>query len=192
MGTLTDYGSARQFDSDGLEQVIRDLPARVVVVTAGYHDEITGATVSSFLSLPGDRTTVVVVLSRQSRSWELVEKRGVFGANILAADQAAIAEQFSGRGGMYRSPRSISEDWFVLVSGVPLLRGARAVLDCEAENVVHRTSHVIVVGRVLESQVSAGRGALAYRNDGYAALAECDRISERRQVQPLAVVNKLS
>ena len=56
------------------------------------------------------------------------------------------------------------------VSGVPLLVGAFAAIDCEVEDVVERHSHAIVIGRVLDVEISARSAALAYWQGQYVAI----------------------
>jgi len=56
------------------------------------------------------------------------------------------------------------------VSGVPLLAGALAAIDCEVEDIVERHSHAIVIGRVLDVTVSARTAALAYWQGQYVAI----------------------
>jgi flavin reductase (DIM6/NTAB) family NADH-FMN oxidoreductase RutF len=56
------------------------------------------------------------------------------------------------------------------VSGVPLLVGALAAVDCEVEEIVERHSHAIVIGRVLDMQISTRTAALAYWQGQYVAI----------------------
>jgi flavin reductase (DIM6/NTAB) family NADH-FMN oxidoreductase RutF len=60
--------------------------------------------------------------------------------------------------------------WFTRASGVPLLTGALAAIDCEVEDVVERHSHVIVIGRMLDVQLSSRTAALAYWQGQYVAI----------------------
>ncbi len=84
-------------------------------------------------------------------------------------------------------------DWIVLASGVPLLCGALAAIDCEVEHVIHRHSHVIVIGRVLELQTSVGSGALAYWNGRYVPIeAEGERFMRSRQLERVSIAEGLS
>ena len=56
------------------------------------------------------------------------------------------------------------------VSGVPLLVGALAAIDCEVEDIIERHSHAIVIGRVLDLQLSTRTAALAYWQGQYVAI----------------------
>jgi flavin reductase (DIM6/NTAB) family NADH-FMN oxidoreductase RutF len=53
---------------------------------------------------------------------------------------------------------------------VPLLVGALAAIDCEVEEIVERHSHAIMIGRVLDLQLSTRTAALAYWQGQYVAI----------------------
>src|SRR5436190_97593 len=104
------------------------------------------------------------------RSWPLVTRYGFFGVNILTSDQVGIAGRFTGKGGLKGAGRFAGVEWTTRVSGVPLLAGALAAIDCEVEDIVERHSHAIVIGRVLDVTVSARTVALAYWQGQYVAI----------------------
>ncbi|MDR3387489.1 MAG: flavin reductase family protein [Rudaea sp.] len=60
-----------------------------------------------------------------------------------------------------------SAQWTTRASGVPLLVGALSAIDCEAEDIVERHSHALVIGRVLDIQTSQRTAALAYWQGRY-------------------------
>jgi len=149
---------------------MRHLAGGVSVITVGQAKDITGMTVTSVLSLSVDPPTLIVSINRESSSWPPLKRHGFFGVNILTADQLDVAERFSGKGGLKGADRFIGAKWAPGLSGVPLLEGALAAIDCEVENIVERYSHAIVIGRVLELQVSSRTAALAYWQGQYVAI----------------------
>ena len=90
--------------------------------------------------------------------------------NILTADQLDVAERFTGKGGLKGADRFAGAQWITRVSGVPLLVGALAAIDCEVEDIIERHSHAIVIGRVLDMQLSPRTAALAYWQGQYVAI----------------------
>jgi flavin reductase (DIM6/NTAB) family NADH-FMN oxidoreductase RutF len=142
----------------------------VSVITVGQGNDITGMTVTSVSSLSVDPPTLIVSINRESSSWPLLKRRGVFGVNMLTADQLDIAERFAGRDGLKGAARFAGAQWITLVSGVPLLAGALSAIDCEVEDIVERHSHAIVIGRVLDMQLSSRSAALAYWQGQYVAI----------------------
>jgi len=149
---------------------MRQLTGGVSVVTAGRGRDISGMTVTSVSSLSVDPPALIVSVNRESSSWPLVKRYGFFGVNILTSDQLDIAERFTGKGGLKGADRFAGARWTTRASGVPLLVGALAAIDCEVEDIVERHSHAIVIGRVLDVAVSARTAALAYWQSQYVAI----------------------
>jgi len=149
---------------------MRHLTGGVTVITAGRGGEISGMTVTSVSSLSVDPPSLIVSINRAASSWPLIARHGVFGVNILTADQLDIAERFTGKGGLKGAERFAGAGWTTRASGVPLLIGALAAIDCEVEETIERHSHAIVIGRVLNVIASQRTAALAYWHGEYVAI----------------------
>src|SRR5882724_2240949 len=161
---------ARDVSSGNFRGAMRHLAGGVSVITAGRGKDITGMTVTSVSSLSVDPPTLIVSINRESSSWPLLKCYGVFGVNILTADQLDIAERFTGKHGLRGAERFAGAQWITRASGVPLLVGALAAIDCEVEDILERHSHAIVIGRVLDMQISTRTAALAYWQGRYVAI----------------------
>src|SRR5882757_2372162 len=149
---------------------MRHLTGGVSVITAGRGRDITGMTVTSVTSLSVDPPTLLVSINRDASSFPLIRRHGAFGVNVLSADQLDIAERFTGKGGLKGADRFAGAQWITRASGVPLLWGALAAVDCEVEEIVERHSHGIVIGRVLDIRLSTHTAALAYWQGQYVAI----------------------
>jgi flavin reductase (DIM6/NTAB) family NADH-FMN oxidoreductase RutF len=149
---------------------MRQLTGGVSVITAGRGKDISGMTVTSVSSLSLDPPTLIVSVNRSASSWPLLQRYGAFGVNILAADQIDIAERFAGKDGLKGATRFAGAEWTTRASGVPLLVGALAAIDCEIEEIIERHSHAILIGRVRDLQVSSRTAALAYWQGQYLAI----------------------
>ena len=103
-------------------------------------------------------------------SWPILAQDGFFGVNILNADQLDIAERFAGKNGLKGADRFIGAEWITRASGVPLLVGALAAIDCAVEDIIERHSHAIVIGRPLDMKLSSRTAALAYWQGQYVAI----------------------
>jgi len=160
----------REVSPDDFRGAMRHLAGGVSVITVGRGKDIAGMTVTSVSSLSVDPPTLIVSINRQSSSWPLLKRHGFFGVNILTADQIDIAERFTGKDGLKGADRFAGAQWSTRVSGVPLLVGALAAIDCEAEDIIERHSHAIVVGRVLDIQASQRTAALSYWQGQYVAI----------------------
>jgi flavin reductase (DIM6/NTAB) family NADH-FMN oxidoreductase RutF len=160
----------RSIASADFRNAMRHLAGGVSVITVGRAKDITGMTVTSVSSLSVDPATLIVSINRASSSWPLLRQYGFFGVNILTADQLDIAERFTGKDGLKGADRFKGAEWITRASGVPLLVGALAAVDCAVEEIVERHSHAIVIGRVLDLQVSRRAAALAYWQGQYVAI----------------------
>jgi flavin reductase (DIM6/NTAB) family NADH-FMN oxidoreductase RutF len=160
----------RQASSGDFRGAMRQLTGGVSVITAGRGRDISGMTVTSVSSLSVDPPTLIVSINRGASSWPLLKRYGAFGVNILTSDQIDIAERFAGKGGLNGTERFTGAEWTTRVSGVPLLVGALAAIDCEVEEIIERHSHAIVIGRVRDLQVSSRTAALAYWHGQYVAI----------------------
>lgn len=149
---------------------MRRLVGGVSVITAGAGGDISGMTVSSVSSLSVDPPSLIVSINRASSSWPLLRQHRYFGVNILNADQADIAERFTGKDGLKGVERFAGADWIERASGVRLLSGTLAAIECEAEDIIERHSHAIIIGRVLHVELSADDAALAYWQGNYMAI----------------------
>ena len=156
--------------ADEFRGAMRHLAGGVSVITVGRGKDITGMTVTSVSSFSVDPPTLVVSVNREASSWPLLKRHGFFGVNLLTADQLDVAERFAGKDGLKGADRFAGAQWTTRVSGVPLLVGALSAIDCEAEDIIERHSHALVIGRVLDIQTSQRTAALAYWQGRYVAI----------------------
>jgi flavin reductase (DIM6/NTAB) family NADH-FMN oxidoreductase RutF len=157
-------------EADEFEHQFRSLMRRlaggVVVITAGRGDDITGMTVTSLTSLSATPPRLLVSINRQASSFPLIERHRVFGVNILGSEQQALADRFS-KGRLKGRQRFEGAAWTAGASGVPLLTRALATVECQAEEIIERHSHAIIVGRLLGMEMSHRLSGLVYWNGQY-------------------------
>ena len=172
----------RAVSPDHFRGAMRHLAGGVSVITVGRGKDITGMTVTSVSSFSVDPPTLVVSVNREASSWPLLKRHGFFGINLLTADQLDVAERFAGKGGLKGADRFAGAQWTTRVSGVPLLSGALAAIDCEVEDIVERHSHAIVIGRVLDIQASTRTAALAYWQGRFVAIDQDEDVLRLAEV----------
>jgi len=151
----------RQFRS-----VMRRLAGGVSIVTAGRDDDITGMTVTSLTSLSANPPRLLVSINRQASSFALIERYRLFGINILGSDQQQLADRFS-NGKLKGKQRFEGAGWFPGSSRVPLLANSLAAIECQVEEIIERHSHGIIVGRLLNMELSHRLSGLVYWNGQY-------------------------
>lgn len=142
------------------------------VLTVGDGDDASGLVVTSAISLSADPPLLLACVNRTASAHPLLVKYGRFGWSSLGADHQAVAERFSGFGGVKGAARYEGAEWETAVTGARLLKGAAAAFDCTVEEMIDRATHTILIGRVRAIRMTPGAGALVYWNGGYRALAE--------------------
>lgn len=179
---------ADKVDAAAFRQAMRQLAGGVCVITAGsddgagghaYAPQRTGLTATSVVSLSVDPAELVVSINQASSAWPVLLAARRFGVNVLTAAQAAVAQRFSGAGGLRGAQRFADAPWQRTDDGVWLLAGALAGFACTLERTWLHRSHALVVGRVIAitGAVQAPThpdpaGPLLYWQGDYARLAD--------------------
>ena len=179
---VRNIGIDREVSPVDFRGAMRHLAGGVSVITVGRGKDIAGMTVTSVSSFSADPPTLVVSINRDASSWPLLKRHGFFGVNLLTADQLDVAERFAGKDGLKGLDRFAGARWTTRVSGVPLLVGALSAIDCEAEDIIERHSHALVIGRVLDIQTSARTAALAYWQGRYVAIDQDEDVARLAEV----------
>jgi len=119
----------------------------VTVVTTSEHDQPVGITVNAFASLSLDPPLVLVCIDRASYVHDLLQRTGVFAANILADDQLHLSNCFARRS-EERIKGFCGATFSTAVTGAPILDGAVGYVDCRIVGVYPGGDHSIFVGHV--------------------------------------------
>lgn len=114
----------------------------VTVVTTRTHQGDHGMTISAFMSVSLDPALVCISVKRGARMLPKLRASGQYAVNILTEDMHAHALHFAGR-----SDASLS-DLFEDRHGLPVLRGAAAVIVADVVQTVEAGDHVLLIGRV--------------------------------------------
>lgn len=111
-----------------------------------------GLTVSSFVSVSLDPPLVLICLGHAVSVIDIFRASPYFGINVLAANQRELSERFA-RKGYDRFDRVA---WERGETGVPLLPGVLAAIECSVEQRVTAGDHDIFVARMVAARVSDG------------------------------------
>jgi flavin reductase (DIM6/NTAB) family NADH-FMN oxidoreductase RutF len=151
-----------------------------VVTTFGEDDTPQGITVNALTSVSLDPPLVVVALDRRRFIHPALRARGRYAVNVLAEDQQALAECFAGAPGKPGEPEReafCGAPWQAGETGLPLLDGAIATLECTTAAIIPAGDHDLFIARV-EALVTAPHavGPLLYYRRQYLALAPEDAV----------------
>jgi flavin reductase (DIM6/NTAB) family NADH-FMN oxidoreductase RutF len=111
-----------------------------------------GLTVSSFSSVSLDPPLILICLGHEVTSVEAFRHAKYFGINVLGEDQRALSERFARKG----HDRFGGLDWHAGETGVPLLAGVLAHMECAVTQRVTAGDHDIFIGEMLSARVHKG------------------------------------
>jgi flavin reductase (DIM6/NTAB) family NADH-FMN oxidoreductase RutF len=151
--------TAASIDKAEFRSTLGHFASGLVVVTAMHEGKPAGLTCQSFFSLSLDPPLVALAPGKSSKSWPNVAEAGHFCANILAADQEALARSFADSG----SDKFAGVGWSARPDGSPRLHGALAWIDCEIDSVQDAGDHHLVVARVVGLESGSGQPLVFYR-----------------------------
>ncbi len=159
-------------DAKAFRDAMRAFVGNCSVITVGDGDEASGLVVTSAISLSADPPLLLACVNRSASSHPLLARYGRFGWSSLGAAHQAVAERFSGFGGVKGPDRYAGAEWETAATGAQLLRGAPTAFDCTVEEMIDRATHSIVIGRVQAIRTTPGAGALIYWQGGFRALQD--------------------
>jgi flavin reductase (DIM6/NTAB) family NADH-FMN oxidoreductase RutF len=140
-----------------------------VVTTSGNDGERRGLTATSVCSLSAAPPSLIACVNRQTWVARFVPDSGVFAVNVLSHTQEGIARAFAGQTGLEAGERFSVGEWDAGKTGVPIARGALAAFECRLEKIVEHTTHVILIGQVVETVLGDGN-ALVYLDGGFSSV----------------------
>lgn len=156
-----------EFDTRHFRAALSRFATGVTVITT--RDEtggFFGLTASSFNSVSLDPPLVLWSLGGNSRSLPLFSGNSHYVINVLAGDQAALAERFASR----IDDRFEGVDYELSQTGLPILRGVSAWFECHNRSRYPEGDHVIFVGEV-ERCAFATKPALVFHGSRFTQLA---------------------
>jgi len=148
---------------------MRNWATGVSVVTTQYQDVRHGMTVNSFTSISLTPPLVMVSLERKTRTHSLVLKSGIFGITILSEYQQSVSDCFAGRCGDHEN-RFADLETHTLVTSAPFIDGGLVYLDCRVVRTYDASTHTLIVGEVVASQLGKDDQPLIYLNRTYRRL----------------------
>jgi len=120
----------------------------VTVVTALDDGRPAGITVNSLSSVSLEPPLVVIALDRRRIMTPIVRATGRYGVSILSEDQQALSVCFAGAAVEPGREAFCGAPWHPGVTGVPLLDGAIATLECTVVETFSAGDHDLFIGRV--------------------------------------------
>ncbi len=153
-------------DPEAFRLAMRRAASSVTVITAAHEGIVHGMTATAMTSVSIEPPTLLVVVSRTTRTHPFIRRSGRFAVNVLAHGQEQIARRFAG--GIEDQFDGISH---ALHAGtVPIIDGTAASFICVATDAFDVATHTIFVGAV-EFARHTNLPPLVYHDGRYRTLA---------------------
>lgn len=136
---------------DEFRLVMGNFATGVSVVTTFDGADPAGITVNAFSSVSLEPPLVMVALDRRRFITPMVRAAGRYAVSVLAADQQALSDCFAhapARPGELGREAFCGASWHVGPTGLPLLDGAIATLECTVVETFDAGDHQLFIGRV--------------------------------------------
>lgn len=133
---------------DRFREVMGNFATSVTVVTAFDGGEPQGITVNAFAPVSLEPPLVMVALDRRRFIHPTVAASGRYAVNILGEDQQALSDCFAHAPVKPGREEFCGAGWHAGPSGLPLLDGSLATLECTVVETYPAGDHDMFIGRV--------------------------------------------
>lgn len=165
MSIRSPHPSPRALDQRQFRDALSQFATGVTIITTRLGDgSFLGLTASSFNSVSLDPPLVLWSLDRSSGSLPVFTSNSHYVINILAGNQQALAERFA----RHIENRFDGVEFELSRTGLPILKGAAAWLECHNRSRYPEGDHVIFVGEV-EHCATNPQSALVFHDGCFVA-----------------------
>jgi flavin reductase (DIM6/NTAB) family NADH-FMN oxidoreductase RutF len=144
-------------------RVLGHFASGITIVTARHQEQLHGTTVNSLCSLSLEPPLVLICIDLCSSIHDLIRESGFFGVNILTEQGEALSRHFARHIPDKFSGVACSQG----VTGVPLLDGNLASLECRVTAQYPGGDHAIFVGEVVAASTASHHQPLLYYRSYY-------------------------
>jgi len=139
---------AAEIAPDAFRWVMGHFVTGVTVVTTLDGDQPQGITVNALSSVSLDPPLVMVALDRRRFITPSVRRAARFAVNVLSEDQQALSDCFAGAPVDPGRDLFCGAPWTTGSTGLPLLVGAIATIECTVVETFQAGDHELFIGRV--------------------------------------------
>ena len=136
---------------DEFRVVMGHFATGISVVTTFDGESPAGITVNAFSSVSLEPALVMVALDRRRFITPMVRAAGRYAVNVLGADQQALSDCFAHapvRPGELGREAFCGASWHAGPTGLPLIDGSIATLECTVVETFSAGDHDLFIGRV--------------------------------------------
>jgi flavin reductase (DIM6/NTAB) family NADH-FMN oxidoreductase RutF len=169
MSTPPSSAQPPEFEARHFRNALSQFATGVTVITTRLEDgTFLGLTASSFNSVSLDPPLVLWSLAQGASSLPVFTGNSHYVINILAGNQAPLAERFA----MRIDNRFDGVEFELSRTGLPILKGVAAWFECHNRSRYPEGDHVIFVGEVERCDVSP-KPALVFHGGKFTSTKTC-------------------
>ena len=131
-----------------------------VITTRDKSGNPFGLTANAFTSLSLNPPLALICIDRTVQCYPCFEESKIFAVNVLSEDQEEISRRFATKG----SEKFAGTEWHTGQSGLPLLDGAIAYMECKIVHGYEGGDHTIYVGEVIHAAVSGDHPLIFFQS----------------------------
>lgn len=146
-------------DPELFREVFGRFATGVAVITSASAAGSGGMTANAVCSLSLEPLLALVCFENNARTLPIVRESGLFGVNVLSADQEDIARVFASKLPESEKLEGVSHRYH---AGVPIIDGALSWLACSLRELIAGGDHTIAIGEVEAMGLGDGDPLLWY------------------------------
>ncbi len=128
-----------------------------------------GLTANAFTSLSLDPPLVLICVDKTAQCYSCFEDSKAFAVNILSEEQEDLSRRFATKG----IQKFTGIQWRTSESGIPLIDGTIASIECRIVQSYEGGDHTIYVGEIVRASISGDRPLIFFKGK-YQRLAKGD------------------
>ncbi|MGV1007759.1 MAG: flavin reductase family protein [Dermatophilaceae bacterium] len=164
--------SAQEPDTELFRRAMARFATGVVITSCVDEGVDHAMTANAFASVSLDPMLVLVCVERQTRYHEAVMRADHWGVSVLSSASRGAARWLATRGRPLQGQLDPVAHYRGVKTGVALVEGALATLECRTTDVLAGGDHSIVLGEVLTLELAEDPApALLYYRGAYGSLA---------------------
>jgi 3-hydroxy-9,10-secoandrosta-1,3,5(10)-triene-9,17-dione monooxygenase reductase component len=140
--------SLGEIEPGPFREVMGHFATGISIVTTIDADEPAGITVNAFSSVSLEPALVMVALDRRRFITPMVRAFGRYAVNVLGADQQQLSDCFAHAPVSPGREEFCGASWHAGPTGLPLIDGAIATLECTTVETFSAGDHDLFIGRV--------------------------------------------
>lgn len=154
---------------------MRHFAAATSIITTLNGEVKAGLTATAICSVTAEPPRLVAFVNKNAYAADHIMTSGLLCVNALAGHQLELARIFAGMHKDILGPERFQHgEWETLVTGAPVLIGAKANFDCRVVKIFDESTHFAFLCEVLATRGSEEDGALLYMGGKFYTLQEAE------------------